>query len=380
MNLVVFNKYNIPHLLTPLDNKVLKDKYRGKVIFVTIHRLSNPNVVSDIYNNNKNYLTMLKESTKFKKNINNKYDEFTKVVTFAEKCWDETDYLSSDYRCNSIKIITVFAIDDSKLLPGNEESFTTLVVPNKNLLITRDTMFAYQENPSIHNDVDLSQFKNDIIPGTDFMYIIDNDDLLAERYFNQFGETKKVPKFKSKQQQISGLYVVTIQENFTLKVDKFYKIEDIDTCDFIYRTQEEADQGADKTALFAQQIREKELTMQHTIVQAREKEAGMQQNLLQTKEKYELTVLELKKENERIKSESERLSKENDIKFTELKREIERVGMTDKVHYERNHYGMKNDFERESYRRDSSLETLKTVGGICGVLATGVMIYGKLHK
>ena len=366
MNLVIYNKYNIPHMLTPLDNEVLRNKYKGKVVFLTIHRLNNPNIVSDIYNNSKNYLSTLKESTKFKKNINHKYDEFNRVIDFAEKCWNETDYLSNDFRCNSIKIVTAFAVNSDVIVPGNESSFTNIVILNKNLLLTRDTMFAYKENPNNNSDVDLSQFKTEILPGTKFTYIIDNEDVLSDRYLNQFGDTIKIPKFKSKKQLINGLYVVSVQENFTLKVDKFYKIEEVDTAEFVYKTQEEAEQGADKSALFAQEIKEKELNMQHTILQA--------------KENYEVKTLQLKKENEELKAEHERKTKADELKFAELKREIERIGLNDKVNYDRSHYGMKNHYERESYNRDSALETLKTVGGICGVAVAGIALYGRFAK
>lgn len=366
MKLVVYNKYNIPHLLCPLDNEILKSKYKGKVVFLTIHRLNNPNLVSDVYGNNKNYLTALKESTKFKKNINHKYDEFNKVVEFAEKCWNETDYLSNDYRCNSIKIITVFQIDESKFLDDSQTTFTSLVILNKNLLITRDNMFNYKENPNNNNDVDLSQFKNDIMPGTKFTYIIDNDDVLSDRYLNQFGNTIKIPKFKSKRQQINGLYVLSVQDNFTLMVDKHYKIEEIDTANFVYKTQEEAEQGADKSTLFAQEIKEKELNMQHTILQA--------------KENYEVKTHQLKKENEELKAEHERKSKENELRFAELKREIESVSLRDKVNYDRSHYGIKNNYEERSYQRDSFVEGLKTVGAVSSVALAGILLFNKFNK
>jgi hypothetical protein len=227
-------------------------------------------------------------------------------------------------------------------------------------------MFAYKENPSLHNDIDLSEFKKNIMPGTKFMYIIDNDDVLSDRYHNLYGETVKVPKFKSNNGIMNGLYIVTIQDDFSIKVDTYYKIEEIDSVNFIYKTKEEAETGANKLDLLNNELKEKELAMQH--------------NLIIAKENYEKTIHNLKLENEKIKSEYEIKAKEDELKFNEIKRKLEQMSISDKIYYDRNHYKIKNDYEEESYRRDSFIESLKTVAALSGIVTTGFLLYRQLTK
>ena len=81
------------------------------------------------------------------------------------------------------------------------------------------------------------------------------------------------------------------------------------------------------------------------------------------KARHEETMLQLKRDSESAKRQTE------DHKFN----------------YERNRYQMDNlslyskrEYEVGKYERDSTIETIKTVGGIVGLLAGGVVLYGKL--
>lgn len=368
MKIVIYDKYNIPHCFYPLDNDVLKEKYRGKIVIITIHRLNNPSIMTDIYGDNRNYLEALLDQTKFKKNVDKRFDEFNKVIEFAYDCWKKVDYLSNDYKCNSIKVVTATYVNADILMPSNKDSCSSLVIPNKGLLITRDTIFAYKENPSMHKDkdVDLSEFKKNIIPGTKFMFIVDNNSEITDRYYVHFGKVCKVPKFSNVNNSVNGLHIVTIGDNFLPNIEEYYELKDIDNLDFIYKTKEEAETGADKASLFSREIKEHELKLQ--------------KELIETRKNYEKTIHKLKLEAEEIKHKYEQKAKEEELKFNNKKRELEELSLADRFYYDKRRYSMKDEYEERRYKRDSFVEGLKTVCAVAGIAATGIMLYKKMNN
>ena len=323
-NIVVYNKYNIPHLCLPLENKVLREKYRGNIIILTIHRLNNPNIISDIFNNDKSYIKVLKEAVRYKKN--NKYDEFKKVIDFVDENWDKVDYFSNDFRSSSIKVITVSKVDGNSFMPGNEKYTNALFLINKSLLFTCDSIYHHKDNPYVGNDVDLAQFKVNVIPGSKFIYIVDNKDKL------------------------------NINDDCSINVEEHYTLEELDKSNFIYKTIEEAETGADKTTLLAQQNKARELELQSKTIE------NQNASILLKKADFEEKSLLLKQ------------------KYEEMKTKLEESALLEKFFYDKNHYKMKNDYEEDKYKRDTTVETLKTIASVAGVIATGYVIIKQFKK
>lgn len=384
-NIVTYNKYNIPMMLAPLDNKILRDKYRGKIVFMTIHRLNNPAIVSDMAGINKNYIKDIKEKTRYRKLVNSKFNDFCKVIDFADLAWDDVDYLSQDYKCNTIKVVTIGMLDGDRLINNNVT--TSILIMNKDILITRDNLFSYKENPSLNNEVDITAFKDKIIPNSRFLYIIDNDDNIGDRYYNVNGLTERIPKIKNSQHAGNGLYNATFTEDFNIKIEEYVPIEKLDEVKYVYRTREEAEYGANKVELYNQQIKQKEAKLKETEMHYKQMELELQNTIIKNKEEYERLSHEVKKEQDLFKKEQDRLKAEYDDRvrqkeedYLKLKHKLDRGSGRNKLKQDKESYRMKNEYDNIKYKRDSTLETIKTVAAVAGVIATGFVLYNKLSK
>ena len=390
-NITVYNRYNIPHMLCPLETKALKDMYRGKIIFMTIHRFNNPAMVSDITGINKNYFKDLIEKNKYKKQVSDKFSDFCDVLEFADSCWDKIDYLSNDYKCNTIKIITIGQLPGESLMSADQRHPIGLFIRNKDLLISRESVFQSPDHPHINNEFNLSELRDKIIPGTRFVYIVDNDNAIGDRYHTVNGITEKVIKIQTEQKTLNGLYTAMFGSDFSYNIIDHVSIDDLDNVSFIYKTKEEAELGANKAELYKDELSRKEGLL-------RERELELKNMQITNKEEYERTVLVLRREVEelRAKSEAEALtakteydklkakleekSKKSDIKLTKKKRKNEQKSMSEKTNYERWNYGMRSYYDDRKYSQDSFVETLKTGAAIAGVIATGFLIYSKVSK
>lgn len=94
-----------------------------------------------------------------------------------------------------------------------------------------------------------------------------------------------------------------------------------------------------------------------------------EQHLADVKAKYERKSLAAKEKYERIKNSEE-------LQLASVKRanDITRFDIDTRSQM------YKSDYERDKYSRDSTIETLKTIGAIAGVAATGFLLYSKFSK
>lgn len=384
---VCYNQHNIPITLPKLESKKLRDQYRGQLVLMTVHRLNNPKRVADVTGHDKNYLVDIIDRNKSRNRNNSRFSNFMDIVEEAQKCWEQLDYFSPEYNCNMITVVTVSTIPGElfnvKGRPGDQaEHHQSLILTEHDLLLTRDSVFQYKENPSLDRHIDVAEFKSKVINGSRFLFLVDKDNKLDDRYYYTHGTVEKLPKLagSSVSKQPDGLYIGRYDDTLGVKIGNPIPLDEIDNLDYIFRTVEEATRGADKAEQWNQELKEREAKI-------RERELELKNISVTKRTEYETIIHDLRLENERVKQKAAQDAQEREQEFLNFKRNLEQSSMREKARYDSDGYSMKHYFDERKYERDdikgereTFVETLKTVAATAGVIATGFMIYKQVTK
>jgi len=395
-DIVCYDHLNFPSVLPRLESKTLKDMYRGNIVIMTVYRLPTPSNVTSVTGIDKNYLDFILQNNQGLSNTNIKLTNFLKVIQFANESWQQLSYMDNEFKANSIKVTTFSIIHQDAFNHKNRthssQQFQDLYINEYDLVLSRESVFQYKNNPAITRNIDSKILKDVVLQGTKYIYLIDRENRLGDRYYNIHSEVTKIPRLsmEASLHQPDGLYTGYYDSVAGTQPDAPIPLDEIDKLDFIYKTMEEAKQGADKSELYNQQLRDKEAGLRH-------RELELNNSILESKRLAE--EARRKNEEDRVRYESEghvreieiaRLKQEGqrqEASLLSLKRELESRGLKEKTEYETNGYGMRHYFEERKYRHDdaryeheSFIETIKTVAATAGVLATGFMIYKQLSK
>ena len=360
--ITVYDKYNIPRVFLLLENDLLRERYRGNVIIFAIHRLNNPFILADAYGKPKSYLKTLIDSLQFKQS--SKHKDLLKLLKFADDYWENVDSNSLDGKTNSLKIITATSVSSEDLMKGNQSTGVGIHFPNKCMTITLDSIYNYHDTPSVGSDVDISRIKSDLIPGSRFVYIVDNHDQLNDRYIHIYNSGYKIPKFKSSK-QTDGLYVVMVDDNCNFKIEAVYPIEEIDQSKLVFKTLEEAQFGADRITQYAQDIKENDLTQQRDMSQKKTE-------LEQLRHDNEMMKLAMDKQTRQNETRINKMQHDNEVLLTKFKHRLEKSKSKNEKKKVKN--------ESIRYDKDKTMETIKLAGAIAGGLSTMFLIYRQFVK
>ena len=321
------------------------------------------------------------------------------------------EFKEADERYSSTyKVITSLRVSDAMFTSYGDEA---VYIKSKRILLSKKDIVQAENNPSASNSFTMAELKKVINENSINCYINDAEDKITDRYTFVAGKIIKINKVK-KTNLPSGLYVIITNENGKLDNEMVYSLDDLDKCDFIFRTQEEAEAGGDKKSLREEKLmREKnqfELDKLEAEKTAREiKEKYELEKLLaerairEAKEKHEIeklhidetlrrSELELKDKIHRMNIEANEQKLRHERELSELRRRMEEESRRAaeesyryKNEYERNKYSYdldmhhnKSRYEEARYERDSFVETIKTVGAVAGVAAAGILLYKKL--
>lgn len=363
-DLVCYNTLNFPTVLRPLETKALKEMYRGRIVIMSIYHLPTPANVMAITGTDHNYLDIMLRHHRNRTNISVKVKNLINIIEFANKCWGELSTMDRDYSANSIKVVTFSYIHQDQFINQksieNKKSYQDLYINDYDLLLTKESILNYKINPSINKSLDASVLKDVVLHGSKYIYIVDRENSISDRYINIYGEVRKIPKLTKHEcgYQNDGLYTGMYDSSTGIIPDAIINLSEIKNLDFIYTTIEEAKHGANKSEIFNQQLSEQ-------------------------RQRYEAERLNQEAEIARLKN----LGNQQDIKFQTFKHDIESRILREKNEYESKNYGMKHYFDERKYirddiryERDSSLETLKTIASVCGIAATSYLLFTKLSK
>lgn len=356
-------------------------QYLGKFMIFSIYTLNTPTLIQATTGNG-NYLeTMI---SKLKLRQSPEIEEMRRIYEFAESKWPLFKQLPNGCIANSIKVICLQVIEEKDLLSQKDRS---IYLRNIDTLVSLENILEMPESPStqlkgIGGDELLS-----IIKSNSFVcYIVDNNDAISERYINLAGNIKKINKIKDPK-IVNGLYVIHTGPDGKPNIETVCTLEDIDKNEFVYRSLEEATRGANIRQRYKDEVELAKSELENARVSS-------SMEAIKLKQEYEARYMQLKLEMEeklqslKVQAEQSKVQvvdKKNvqeERKFDlDLKREIIKLeNEIERYRLDRASSRTKFYHDERKYERDSTIETLKTIGAVAGLLATGVILYRKFSE
>lgn len=172
---------------------------------------------------------------------------------------------------------------------------------------------------------------------------------------------------------VNGLYIITTDENAKPHTEIICGLDKIDENQYVYRTVEEANTGADIKNKYKQELEksrhELELERISRSNESLELKTKHEREINELKLQYQERTDAVKKEMETFKSLKERESIQTKTSYDDYKYRMDTRHLDTKTHY-----------EERKFERDNTIETLKTMGAVAGLVAGGMMFYNKLTK
>lgn len=176
------------------------------------------------------------------------------------------------------------------------------------------------------------------------------------------------------------MYITTVDGQKSLGADAFIPLADIDSCRYIYKSHEEALEGAD---VRQQAQQHHELSKLEMNVEA----AQLQQQALKMRHQFEEQIRNLEMDAKRRQMEQDAYIRDMETRHQEALRNFKIQEEANKFQTNSEKFrfdliGMENKhkYEVAKYDRDTTIETLKTVGSVAGLLAGGYVLIKQLSK
>ena len=391
-----------PKSYAPLKLEPMHE-FQGKLLFLTLYTLNSKESIHRVYGL-VNYISHLRNRLADKRDINS--CELKDVYEYVLDCYANTKTGVILDSTDTYKIATIGILDTDRVKKFGDPD-TTIHIRNRQLevsfceILTAPVHDVFSQNYS--QDV---QIMDTIREHGRSYFIVDNNDKISDRFMYIAGKVMKVPKQKNPD-RLCGFYDMHIDGKKSLSADDFTPIENLDSLDYLYKTEEEALYGANKKEIYKDTIELKKLDKVNESIELKSETEVVSAELLKQRQELELIIKkrladmdEQYRTKQQARDEEDRKNKlryEEEIRKLKLRHEedmlqykrdsenAKRQTEDHKFNYERNRYQMDNlslyskrEYEVGKYERDSTIETIKTVGGIVGLIAGGVVLYGKM--
>lgn len=368
----------VPKMYRPLES-IKFPEYEGYLIFFTIHTVNSPVSIKNSFGF-QNYIEKIYSARSSDNTAKDK--ELSEFLSFILNNLQGNRNITDSVISDTIKVVTAYQIHESEFL--NRKQKQDIYIQNKGILASLDNVVDVSPHP-LFNDavIDDKTILEGIRDNGVSCFIIDNDDLIGDRYINFAGQVIKVPKHKSKS-KVNGLYIGSLDGDKHFTLENLTSLEDLDDNKYIYKSYEQALDGGDLKTKFMEEtelrriIRNEEAQASKLEYEKafRELEEKSRQRVLAIEEQSKNRVNELEEQARISKLEYEKQLRDITLqieqtkeKTTSVKHTLENKGMKKKAKY-----------EEDRYQRDSVIETIKTVGAIAG-LALGIFaLYTKMTK
>lgn len=365
------------------------EEYSGKVLIFTVYTLNTPTHIYDTTGNG-NYFEPIINTLSNKNNP--KLIDTVKAYKFANDNWFRFNKRDNGLIANSIKVISL------QVIPEEEFAKEPVWLENLGWVVSNETIFNLQDNPAaIIGNTGIKDIR-EIFPNNSFMcYLVDNEDFIGDRYINVAGHVKRINKIKNRSMP-NGLYFAD-KGSSDPTGEMFCKLEDIDKNEYVYKSIEEANNGANLRKRYTDEIETAKTQLEAIRIEA-------SADLIRVKAEHEIEIARLKAELEREKAVTERERAQVDrekskaeIESIDRKREFETVKNNNEIvknnidverdaaklisdvfkhELDKRSLGNKYQYETEKYRRDTTVETLKTLAAVAGLVSTGILIWNKI--
>lgn len=397
---------NIPKIVNP-HNK----EYTSEVYVITIHTLKNPfknkqntlekNYITDLLNRYENYIgqtySELKEILRFVLNSHEELEKFEScnngkfTSLYVDKL--EINKKRNDY----LHVITAIRIPENILIDNK-----TIYISNKAILLSIKNIDEVEEHPITVNDNPFSspKYLEQIDKNLISFILVDNHNKLNQKYVYIFNKAIKVDTIKDVHMP-DGLYITSKINNEAKTVH--YTFEKCKELNLLFDTEEEAINNMDINKIIEREKREMDImkTKYNLEIEELKKQNIIEQN------NFNIAKKEIEMKTESIKNELLKERTENEKELLRLKSELEKQrsainidheskmssikekNYNDKFLYEYNNMlrdsyfearklYTKDFYDHRSYERNETLETIKTIGAVVGVLATMYIVSKKI--
>ena len=363
LRLVVRTTSGLRKLYLPLTNEKFGD-FKGKVVIMSIHTLNSPQMVREVSDRG-NYLEdMLNE---YRKSSTYFQDEEPKeIIEYVLKHWDSVKSVDQQRQSNTIKVVTSVEIDSNEIMTAPDKN---VWMKNKEWVISfNDILSEYpllEGLSKVNNAIvsDNGQLKNGLT-----CYIVDNKNQIGDRFMHIAGTTFKINKTKDLTLP-DGLYLIQLGDDGSVVQQEHTPLYEIDKNEHVFRSMEEARHGADLRTKYRDDLEDRRQQLEAERLELSNKS-------LQEKARFE----ELTRNMEIQAKERDLQFKEKENEFKKRLQKLQEDSENSKSRREEKSYRLKNTYEKKKYKRDTTLDTIKTIGSIAGLLAGGFVIYSKLSR
>ena len=363
------------------------EEVQGCVFIVNIEMYNNPTIMHGMYGFTNYFQDMINKLTITGSDV---YKEQIEKYRFLDSMYCDLKLNKSKftatteqnlYKRNNYKLITGNIIPQSVLL---DHAKVSLYLSHYNISITLDNpinapLMTDSTTASVVKMLGSSKF----IPNSITTFIVDNVNIIGDRYMSFGSDIRKITKLKNKGYS-NGLHFLVTDENGINRNEKMIPLSEIDTCGFVYKTAEEAADGVnskkkyeDKLENYRQELELLKLdkTNEHiNLKHMTEKESLDLKRIYETqlndiKLKHESEIKSIKEQTEKLKYENDKLSMSTKYDFDKRKYDLEERTSS-----------RKSQYEEEKFYRDNTVETIKTIGLVCSVALSGYLLLNKVSK
>lgn len=353
----------IRKLYLPLTSEKFGD-FKGKVVIMSIHTLNSPQMVREVSDRG-NYLEdMLNEYRKSSTYFQN--EEPKEVIEYVLRHWDSVKPVDQMRQSNSIKVVTSVEVDCNEIVSSPTKS---IWLSDKEWTLSFDDILA--NYPGIEG---LAKVSNAVVSDNGHLkngltcYIVDNKNQIGDRFMHIAGTTFKINKTKDLTLP-DGLYLIQLGADGSVVQQEHTPLHEIDKNEHVFRSMEEARHGADLRTKYKDELEDRRQMLEAERLELSNKS-------LQEKARYEELVRNLEME----AKERDLQFKEKENQFKKRLQKLQEESENSKSRREEKSYRLKNSYEKKKYQRDTTLDTIKTIGSIAGLLAGGFVIYSKLSR
>lgn len=400
----------------PLSSNNFRE-HTGNLIILTVYYFNIPSYIKEKTQQGNYFKELAKETVNDKASHSEIMRDIYHYLANNTQLYDEDSFIKED---SCVRVVTITELNEADLTDGDCFDLNT------GNTYSKETLLGMDANPLRDDELHHRKSVFDHLePSQVCVFINDYEDTLPPQYINIGGEVIQVTKTRNKY-NFQGLILMTKEEG-KKPVQIQVPLEDLSNNKYVYSSRAEANTGAnlkEARSVEIEQLKHKfDMERREKEAMYREKEAlhrekmqeievinkGLEATLLKEREEHKIKVsreqamFDQTNKEKQLALEAERdalvtKQKEFDLEVSKTKAAlaIEQEELKTKAAvetiaakksyeeymYEANRYSTasKNHYETGKYHRDSTLETIKTVGSIVAAGAGIVFLYSKFAK
>lgn len=374
--ITIVDSSGIPKVYLPLENTSLTP-FNGSILIVEINNLNTKEIASR-YGGTDNYLDVYL-SLIDRHDLNSKVSiKLCNMFKLVNSLYTKLEFDNITPASNSVKVVSVKEITGEYVV--DMDNGKTLFDREYGMTISTKKLMHALPNPVTTKEY---QFQTEFC-GADTIntvrtFINDPHDEIGDRFMAVGGEVIKIVKLKDNQRP-PKFHLVLRNDEGTFEYKEFF-LEDLDTLPFIYKTKEEARAGMTKDRLLENELAEKKLKSEMAKI-------NISDNIEAERLKLEREKMEWDREKQKLENAKQKIintQTEEEMKYelykTELEkeRELMKLQMMSYNHDRtRENESMKFHYDVQRANADTTLQTLKVVGGVVALGAAAFAVYRKL--